>query len=570
MRKSISFRITVLFLIIVLLLTSLLTFILYNQTSSLLIKEASDRAHNTAKQASKLIDIDEFEKLRTIEDEATPSYARMREDLVKVREISGAKYVYTMRKTDEGDYMYVVDGSSEEDLSHIGDREESAPEYEQAWSGEPFTSSQIFVDEKWGTLISSYYPLKKDDGTVVGFVGIDYSVESVHAGLIRFRKTCEIIMVIFAVAILISGLLLSQNISKPIKRAAACSKQLAALNLGIEVLPKDQKRSDELGDLAQSLHSIKESFRSIITTIRDSSEQLAATSQEMAVSSQESSNAIDEVSRAVEEMAKGASEQARNTETGASNAVQLGDIIDKDIQKANNISQAIHNVIDVVQDGLSEIEKLTRITEESNIANKTISDVIIKTNESAQKISQASNIIASIVEQTNLLALNAAIEAARAGEHGKGFAVVAEEVRKLADQSKSSTKTIEQIVKELQANSENAVSVMEKVSQITKEQTESVIKSEERYKLIDEAMRGSQQAVTELNLLGQKMAEMKNVILNAMESLSAIAQENFASTQEVTSLILHQAATIKGLSETSENLSQLAQNLQSTISKFKM
>lgn len=569
-KKSIKFQITVLFLIIVLILTSLITVILYNQTSKLFIKEANDRAYNIAGYVSNLIDIDEFVEIRTIEDEATPEYVKLREELMRVRELSGAKYLYTMRKTDEGDFMYVVDGSPDEELSHVGEREESALEYEQAWSGEPYTDNNIFHDKKWGAILSIYYPLKNNDGVVVGIIGIDYSVELIRDGLDKFKTICIVVMAIFSGIILISGLLLSNNISRPIKRAVAYSKQLAELNLGIAISPKDQNRSDELGELAQSLYSIKESFQSLIRKISDSSEQLAATSQEISASSQKSSSAIDEVSRTIEEIAKGASDQAQSTEEGASKVIMLGNIIDKDIEQANNISDIIHDVTAIVHEGFTEIEKLTEINEESNTAHKTISDIIIKTNNSAQKINQASNIITSIAEQTNLLALNAAIEAARAGESGKGFAVVADEIRKLAEQSANSSHVIGQIVEELQINSQDAVSTMAKIAQITKEQTESISKSEEKYKLIDDAMKECQQAVTELNVLGKKMVEMKNVILNTMENLSAIAEENSAATQEVTSATIEQVASMKALSEASENLSQLAQDLQCTVSQFKI
>ncbi len=570
MKKSIKLRITVLFLIIVLVLTLLLIAILYNQTSSMLLRETAIRAYSTAEQASKLIDVNEFVKLETMEDENTPSYTKMRDDLIKIRELSGAKYVYTMRKTDQGDFMYVIDGSTDEDFSHIGDTEESIPEYEQTWSGEAFTDSEIFEDEKWGSLISTYFPIKNDAGAVVGFVGVDYSVELAQEGLTTFQRTCNIIIGLLVVIIFVSGLLLSSSITKPIKNAAVFSKQLASLNLGIEVSEKDIKRKDELGDLAQSLNSIKESLRGVITQIKESSEQLAATSQEMTASSQESSSAIEEVSRAVDEIAKGASEQAQNTETGASKAVLLGNIIDKDIEHANNINQAVVNVTEFVREGLAEIERLTKINNENNIANKTISDIIIKTYESAQKINQASSIIASIAEQTNMLSLNAAIEAARAGESGRGFAVVADQIKKLAEQSTDSIKTIDQIVEELQMNSQDAVNTMERISQITVEQTESVIKNSEKYKLIDEAMKGSQRAISELNLAGQEMVEMKNVILNTLDSLSAIAEENSASTEEVTSSTVQQVASIKELTLASENLSQLAQDMQNTVAKFKM
>lgn len=383
------------------------------------------------------------------------------------------------------------------------------------------------------------------------------------------RNILTFVCIILIVSIVITYML-GRFIGNTIIKAVEYSEVISNLDITQDIEDIYLKRNDEIGTLAKGLQNITINLRDIINEINEASEQVASTSEELTASTQQSATAAEEVSKTAEEIARGAADQAQNTEEGSTKAILLGEIIEKDSAYMQNLNDDSNRVSKVVKDGLTEIENLYRITGESNNAAKEIYDVILKTNDSSNRIGQASDVISSIAEQTNLLALNAAIEAARAGEAGKGFAVVAEEIRKLAEESQTSTESINKIVQELQTNSQNAVKTMERISDISKEQTNSVINNKDKYMLIAEAMKDMEEAVKRLNVSGEEMDRMKSEILDTLQNLSAIAQENSASTQQVTASMEEQTASMEEIAAGSEGLADLAQGLQSIIERFKI
>lgn len=415
-------------------------------------------------------------------------------------------------------------------------------------------------------LYAGYAPIEDSNWIVV----ITANQNEVLSAIPTLQKNIAMIMIIVLIVSVIIAYLIGNSITKPIISIIHHSEKLADLDLKEGVSERFLSRKDEVGVLSKSLQSITINLRDIIKDISSSSEQVSAASEELTAISQQSATAAEEVSRTVEEIARSATNQAQNTEEGAFKSEALGEIIEKDQGHLKQLNNAYQNVGIVVDEGLKEIEKLTKVTEESSRATKEIHEVILKTNDSSNKIGQASNVIASIAEQTNLLALNAAIEAARAGEAGKGFSVVAEEIRKLAEQSGASTKTINEIVNELQSNSKNAVKTMERVSTISNEQKSSVISSKSKYELIAEVMMDSEQAIKQLNISGEEMEKMKNEILTTLQNLSSIAEENSAATQQASASMEEQTASIEEIAGSSDGLSILAQNLQAIIMKFKV
>ncbi|MDF2942010.1 MAG: methyl-accepting chemotaxis sensory transducer [Herbinix sp.] len=391
----------------------------------------------------------------------------------------------------------------------------------------------------------------------------------VLAPIQAMRNSVLIINTICIIIGVVLVLLMGNYITKPMVVMAKLSKKLAALDITENISPKYLKMDDENGTLAMAMQSIINSLRGIIGEITDSSLQVSSTAQELTATAEQSALAAEEVSRTVEEIAKGATDQASNTETGSFQAIKLGELIEKNREQLNNVGKASLRITETVNDGLKDVKRLSEISEENSTATKEIYEIILQTNESTVKISDASNVIATIADQTNLLALNASIEAARAGEAGKGFAVVASEIKKLAGQSATSTSYIDGIVRELQSNVAKAVESIERVNEISKEQTDSVLKTNKKYISIANAMDEAEVAFVNLNSSEVEMTTAKNEILDMLQTLSAIAEENAAGTEEASSAMVEQSASMEEIANSSEKLALLAGSLQEIIHRFK-
>ena len=384
---------------------------------------------------------------------------------------------------------------------------------------------------------------------------------------IRLRILILLILVLTAfVGSSVVGFVLSRSIATPITQLTAIAGRVSDGDL-TQSIPKI-KSKDEIKELGNAFEAMIGNLRGLILNVNDASQELVASSEELAASSEEVSKVSEQIAIAVSELAKGASEQAVSSEKGNSKILVTVEGLSRIAEEMAQSEKIMEEVKEAVNSGEVSVKYQELKVFENSETTEEVASAISALSEKSQEIGRILEVIRSIADQTNLLALNAAIEAARAGEAGKGFSVVADEIRKLAEQSGTSVKEIDKIIKEVQAGINSTVNKMDKSRSAVEMQSESLTKTVSAFEVIAGVV----------DLLGSRIkhvteasAELSKSAVQAgdeMTGIASVAQQSAASTQEVAASTEEQASTVHQITDAAEGLSQLAVQLQDSVRKF--
>ena len=300
--------------------------------------------------------------------------------------------------------------------------------------------------------------------------------------------------------------------------------------------------NDALGNVVDSVNYMLDNFTKVLERVRKGALDVSSSSNQILVASEQMLNGavqqdqeITNTSSAVEELTVSMKQVSNNAEASAEAARRA-------LDAAEQGNRAVRDTLD----GMQRIRASVQAT-----AKK-----IKSLGDRSLEISEIISVINDITEQTNLLALNAAIEAARAGEAGRGFAVVADEVRKLAEHSRNATKDIAALIKAIQAETNEAVVVMEEGTKEVEVGARLADQAGKALEAISSVVRQSAELVQEISLASKQQVRGTEGVANAMQIISNITRQTSQGARQT--------------ARTVEELVKLSEQLNEALSQFRV
>ncbi len=422
-----------------------------------------------------------------------------------------------------------------------------------------------------GTEYYGYYEaLKNADGSsqAIIFTGMPSSdVKAIYKKRLVNTTVFMIIIALMACALLAVVMTL---IVKAITKVIGHLDEVADGKLDFKISEKLLQRSDEIGNIARSVHTLIGGLASIVVNIHHSTGELAEFKDDFQKKFETINNSISNVNVAVDEIANGATSQADETQKVNSQINDMGDAITKTSQNVDSLTQSTEQMKEHNEQLDTTIQELMAISDRNKESLAAVYNQTNETNQSVMHIGNAVDMITDIAGQTNLLSLNASIEAARAGEYGKGFAVVADQIRQLADQSANTAKEIGEIVAELIENSNTSVETMGVVRQEMTGQYEKLNTTKDIFGQLNEEVNNVVTAIESISTEVESLDKLKGEVLGSAESLAAIAQENAASTEETSASMVELGEIVNDCNTKTQQLVDIADSMEENVHKFRV
>lgn len=537
----------------------------YSRSRSALFTQIQSNVMNIAQCAAMNVDGEILQQI--VEgDEGSDRYNTVIEQLALFRDNADIEYIYTLRKTGEEQFVFVVDADPEEPAV-IGEECEATDalcatfdEQITAADDEPFT-------DEWGSHVSAYSPVMAGS-EVVGAVGVDISANWIDEQMIALRNLVVILCVVIYIVSLGVLFLLMMKFKGGMKKLNNKIEELAS---GSGDLTKeiDISSGDELEVIAGNMNAFIRQIRGLVKDVAQSTEEIM-------VSGEELSSTVDENNQIMSGMNSDIAGISMNMEQSAAASKELAESLSESANHIADFAKEVNEICQMVQKANENAQATSAVAKENRKnAMNAIRSLQMRMNETAkdvQKVEQVKQIaeeISSIAGQTRMLSLNAQIEAARAGSMGAGFAVVATEVGNLSVD-------IDRAVGEINTINAQVLSAVGTLSDVLEEMirfvSEDVAKDYDSFAELGEEYGNTTEAIREqMTQIGAQSTEIAGTIADINASLEGITEivTLTAESANVLSLSTNKVSeSFENLNEASRQSSVHSDKLSEQVSKY--
>lgn len=419
----------------------------------------------------------------------------------------------------------------------------------------------------YGQWITVVHPIMDEQNNVIAAFAIDLHADIVAEGKKELLLWTISVLIVALLVILYIQFVLLRKLLSPIRELNIAFTKVSEGQLDVN-LPTN--RMDELGLLNTRFNEMVFALREMISGVQQNAQLTTIQANELATNAEHNSKTLSEVSLRIRQVAAGAETQEQVARESSRAMEEMADGIQRVAESASSMANASEDMSNEASQGNLFITKVINQMNGISQSVKQSSESITTLSDRSKEIVQIVEAIAGIASQTNLLALNAAIEAARAGEHGKGFAVVASEVRKLADQSRQAASQIGVLILEIQREITQAVQSMDEG---TKEVEQGMLVAEEtgvKFQSIYTATQHVTELIQEVSAIAEQMSAGSEEVASSVQELSTIADSSSKAATDVANSSEEQLDSTKEISASAVALNEMATQLQSLISRFKL
>lgn len=428
------------------------------------------------------------------------------------------------------------------------------------------TSTGIYNDD-YGTWISELYPLKDENGEIFAYFGVDVNAQLFHTAQMKLFKMIVFLLLPLLVLIIIFQIVYTRKTFKPMKELIRGLHEVGDGNLNVNL---KVEKDDEFGQIVALFNNVIDNTKQLIFKVKETSAEINQASSVLRQGAEQTEKDSVQITRDIEEMNVGMNTQKESI----SHTVQAIEEVASSIQviagNSLDVSNSSVEMDEISREGFQSVNNLIEQMGTINASFNNTTDAIAQLKERSKSIEDFLTIISTIADQTNLLALNAAIEAARAGEAGKGFSVVAAEVKKLAEESRGSTDMISNIIKKIQIDTDNAVSLLELGNKEINQGASMAQNTEKIFGKIQTYSNEVANSITEVSASAQEISANAEEITATSHQLENISKMNATITSSINSKIQEQEGNVNNVYSAANQLYQLSDELEKLVEIFKV